>query len=79
MLCLTCTIFSELSAKNYRNECFYSFKDNIPNDSLTEICEKVKNKNKTYLLLLFRGKVQGIKETIFPKLIIIDKKDISDA
>ena len=77
MLCLTCTIFSELSAKNYRNEYFYSFKDNIPNDSLTEICEKVKNK--TYLLLLFRGKVQGIKETIFPKLITIDKKDISDA
>lgn len=50
----------------------------MPNDSLTEICEKVKNKNKTYLLLLFRGKVQGIKETIFPKLITIDKKDISD-
>ena len=30
-----------------RNECFHALKDNAPNDSLIDICERIKNENKS--------------------------------
>ena len=33
--------------KIVRNECFHALKDNVPNDSLIDICKRIKNENKS--------------------------------
>ena len=37
--------------KIVRNEYFYALKDNVPNDSFIDICEKIINENKILPLL----------------------------
>ena len=65
--------------KIVRNEYCYALKDNVPIDSFIDICERIKTKTKGYPLLYFRDKIQSIRETIFPTLIIIDRTDVFDA
>ena len=46
---------------------------------LQRFAKELKMKIKTHLLLLFRDKIQSIKETILPTLITINRKGTSNA
>ena len=41
--------------KIVRNEYFYALKDNVPNDSFIDICERIKNENKILSASIVQG------------------------